>query len=92
MKHADRVTVFLAFALCMIATTTFAQNVDFDAGMQGWSALMYGIGARIAVMCICSYLALWGLGHQHLFVSFCALLGALAYFGVGVVLGKIGIA
>lgn len=84
--------VLATLAFCLIATAAIAQNADFDAGMQGWSAIMWGPGAKVAVMSICGYLGLWGFGHQHLWVSFCALLGALAYFGVGVFLGRMGIA
>jgi hypothetical protein len=86
---AERLIVTLIF--CLIVTAAMAQNADFDNSMQGWSGIMWGPGARIAVLSICSYLGMWGFANQHLWVSFCSLMGAIAYFATGTLLGKMSI-
>ncbi|HEY4152174.1 MAG TPA: hypothetical protein VGM38_02520 [Pseudolysinimonas sp.] len=86
---AERVIATLVF--CLIVTAAMAQNVDFDASMQGWSAIAYGTGAKILIGSIMGYLMYYGLAHQHLWVSLCGVLGAVAYFSVGVLMGRMKI-
>jgi hypothetical protein len=67
-------------------------GIDFDAAMQALGVIAYGPGARVLVTIIAGYLGFWGLSHQHLWVTLTGVLGAVAYFSVGLLLGRMGIA
>jgi type IV secretory pathway VirB3-like protein len=67
-------------------------NLDFDAAMQAASQVAWGPGMRVLVTLIAGYLFFWGLAHERLWACACGVLGAIGYWGMGVFLGKVGIA
>jgi hypothetical protein len=93
MKTALKVSVVLLVGVVLISSAAMAQGADFNQSMGTvLTQYAYGLGAKAAITMICGYLFAWGLGHQHLWVSFCAIIGAIGYWGMGVFLGAVGIA
>lgn len=92
MRSTIGKVVALALGAVLLSSAAMAQNVDFDAAMQAGSQIMYGPGMRIVVTGIAGYLFFYGLAHERLWACLCGVLGAVGYWGMGVWMGKIGIA
>jgi hypothetical protein len=67
-------------------------GVDWDAAWQAIGTVAYGAGSKVMVSVICAYLFFHGMAHERLWQSACGVIGAIGYWGMGVFLGRIGIA
>lgn len=67
-------------------------NVDWDAAWQAISAVAYGPGTRVLIAIIAGYFIAEGLFTHRKSHVFLAIAGCIFYYGMGAILGKIGIA